>query len=127
MKKIVTILSLLTISYTANAGTGSLGCEVRTAKGANAVVSKNVNVVDLTSVSSSNSSSKKIEIGSANGSTVEISLSGYYAGKAILALTVTSADGSKQESLGTAENVLGFTSEKAGQYLSILCRESIEE
>lgn len=51
MKKLVTILSLLTISYAAQAGTGSLGCQVRTAKGADAVVSKYVNVADLTSVS----------------------------------------------------------------------------
>lgn len=127
MKKIVTIMSLLTISYAAHAGTGSLGCQVRTTKGADAVASKNVNVVDLTSVSSNSTSPKKIEIGNVNGSSIEISLKDYYAGKAILALTITAADGSKQESLGTAENVLGFTSEKAGQYLSVLCREAIEE
>lgn len=127
MKLLITITSLLCISFTAFAEGGSLGCEIRTTRNGEAVVQKSVNVPELTSVSSAHPAPMKIQIGSIQGSLIEISYGGYYANKAILALTVTSSDGQVLESLGAAEGVLGLASENAGRYLSVLCRELVVE
>jgi len=127
MRTLVTILSLMTISLSAFANlTNTLTCEIRNTEGGEAVASKRMKIMDLTSVIVGKGS-KTIEIGTVDGNKVEISLSGYYSGKPILALKVSSTDGHTQESLGTAANVLGFTSKREGQYLSVLCREAIPE
>src|ERR1700687_1261994 len=100
MKKLVTILGLLTISFAAHAGegTGILGCEVRTAKDATPVIRKDVKILDMVSTSKS-----VADLGTVNGSSIKLSSADYYGGKAILSLTMTSSKGVTVESLGAAE------------------------
>jgi hypothetical protein len=129
MKKLL-VVGIALVSLAAQAGTGSLTCEIRVAKGADAAASKTFNVDELTGVSIPDLA-KKIQIGTVNDVLVEISLKGHYAGKAILGLSAKSANSSTSglvfETIGMPENVLGFTIEGENQYFSVLCRESIAE
>ncbi len=70
---------------------------------------------------------KPIALGSVGTNTITISLVDYYAQTPIFEIKVSSADGSVHSASGTAGNVIRYQATKAGQYLDVLCRETIEE
>jgi hypothetical protein len=122
MRTVLTIFSLLTISFSAvaeqpvpylPAGTRKFSCVGKPASGSE-IFLNGFHIDDL---------KKSVRLGEIAGHRIDITYGGYYGKQVIAELTVTSPTGTEQVIYGATVGVIGFRTDS----ISIVCRESILE